>query len=77
MTDLNTKLILSALNAIEAGPQRNRQPADYHVECFRRQCERDAALRELMEREPEPRWADPRSYEQYMEDECGDHRDRR
>jgi hypothetical protein len=44
--------LLPALDAIFGKETVRRyapEPAaDYHVECFRRQCERDANLRELM-----------------------------
>lgn len=58
-TDLNTKLYLSAMDAIQRGPAPRHyaaEPAaDYHVECFKKLCERDAAVREQMaEREEEP-----------------------
>lgn len=52
---------------------------DYHAEIFKRQCARDAKLREVMqiEEDREPRWQDERSYEQFGEEEQGYHGDRR
>jgi hypothetical protein len=82
MTTLDPTLIpaLDAIiGALERGPRRDvsEAPADYHLECFRRQCERDAELREVMQIDDEPRWQDERSYEQFGEEQQGYHGDRR
>jgi hypothetical protein len=44
---------------------------DYHVECFRRQCERDAGLRELMADRDEEARREPSDAETYfLEQQC-------
>lgn len=76
---MNAKLDPTLLPALAAIFDREMQPrryapepfVDYHAEIFRRQCERDVQLREVMaEREEQvKRERDPRSDEQFFYDE--------
>lgn len=71
MNDRDNTTALWALDVLRRfAPHPLVDTTDYHVECFRRQCERDAALREAMaEREEEPARRDYESDEQFFLDQ--------